>query len=405
MAKKAICTKRSRSVEFDLDFSIGQNIIGSMIKLEKELNERWNNTWQRLGGVGNPDIPFAELMSHYGEPGRYHHTAIHIKSCLDQLEMVKQLAKDPDAVELAAWTHDVIYDPKAADNEVKSAELARRIFTQAQFSPTLVTKIEHLVMGTKDHQSSDDIDEQIMSDIDLLILGSHPREYGQYKGNVRLEFIDVPLYQFRLGRAAFLHTQKDRLEKGQLFQVPYFRYKYEESTTNNLTQEIKELESMRVAVYAGSFDPPTNGHLYVINQASNLFDNLVVAIGQNPGKKEGRFPVADRLVMLKEITATRPNIDVTSYPVQYLIDFAKSVDAGYIVRGLRNEEDFTSESALDEFNFGVDPKVATVFLRTPDKLSRISSSFVMGLIGFEGWQEKVRERVPEQVFKRILASR
>lgn len=124
---------------------------------------------------------------------------------------------------------------------------------------------------------------------------------------------------------------------------------------------------------------PTNGHLYVIEKARGLFDNLVVAIGQNPDKSKVRFPVEARLEMLKEVTASMPNVDVTSYPAQLLVNFAKSIGAQYIVRGLRDQGDWPGESALDEYNMGIDPNITTVFIRTPDALHRLSSSFVMGL--------------------------
>lgn len=375
-----------------------------MIGLETELNNSWNTLWKKVGGVGNPDIHFAQIVACYSESGRFHHSLLHVKDCLEEFDVVKHLAQDPEAVEMALWTHD-IYNPKAPDHEEKSAEQAEKIFTEAQISSILIKKSGQLIMVTKKHNPGDDIDEQITSDIDMSILGTHPKRYELYKENVRLEYSDVPLYKFRLGRTTFLHAQKDKLERGELFYLPYFRHKYEENTLYNLEQEIQDLESMKMAVYAGSFDPVTNGHLTVIDRASHVFDNLIMAIGQNPSKRSGRFPLEERLEMLKEVAQSYPNIDVTSYPSKVLIDFVHSVNAKFIVRGLRNEGDYTEESAMDEFNIKEHPEIVTWFTRTPDDISRISSSFVMGLLPYDDWEERIKCRVPEQVFRRIADKR
>lgn len=372
-----------------------------MEQIEAELRTRWQNLWQANGIADNH---FDHLASLYSDSRRKYHTLNHIKSCFDEFDTVKPLANNPTAIEFAIWFHDAIYDTSLVNNEEESARLAREILTQEQLPQDLIETVNRLILLTKTHKPSNDIDEQIVSDIDLSILGSGSRDYIYYKEAIRREYSFIPLYKFRKGRISVMQKFWERLEKDQLFYLPYFKAK-NENASQNLSNELMELKSMKVAVYAGSFDPPTNGHLYVINKADNLFDNLIVAIGQNPDKKGGRFPIEERLGMLREITLGMPKVDVTSYPSCYLINFASSIDAGYIVRGLRNERDWQAESDLDEFNFGVNPDITTVFLRTPDSLGRISSSFVMGLIGYEGWEESVKSRVPESVFRRIKSLR
>jgi pantetheine-phosphate adenylyltransferase len=375
-----------------------------MIRLETELNKRWNTLWNKMGASGNPDIPFAQLMTFYSEAGRYYHTTSHIKSCLDSFDQVKHMANDPEAVELAIWTHDSIYNPRLKDNEEKSTEWAKQVFSEAQIPSISVDKISRLVMVSKTHTpAADDIDEQMMADIDLVILGSHPIIYDEYKDGIRKEYKQIPFYQFRPGRIKVLGSLADRLEKGDLFHLPYFRYKCEETTRYNLQREISELKAMKVAVDAGSFDPPTNGHLYIIEKAREIFDSLVVAIGQNPTKGRERFTIEERLEMLREITDQMPNVDVTSYPAQLLIKFVQSIDANIIVRGLRDQGDWPGESAMDEYNMGVNSDITTVFIRTPDALSRISSSFVMDLAKYPDGVETVASRVPDEVYKRIVA--
>lgn len=377
-----------------------------MIGLETELYDVWNTVWYESGAQGNPDLPFAELMTHYSEPGRHHHAPSHIKDCISSFNTVKYLSKNPIDVALSIFSHDIFNTPGAPDNEERSSEWIMQVMSEAQLPQTMVEKTGRLVMVTKTHQpDSGDIDEQIMADVDLLILGRHPIIYDQYKNNIRKEYSTVPFYRFRPGRIEVLKKLEERLDNGELFHLPYFRHKAEETAKYNLQREIQELKTMKVAVYAGSFDPMTNGHLTVIDRASRVFDNLIVAIGQNPSKKDGRFSVDDRLEMIREVTQPYANIDVTTYPRKVLIDYAKSVQAGFVVRGLRNEGDYTEESAMDEFNIKENPEIVTWFTRTPDDISRISSSFVMGLLPYDDWEERVKSRVPEQVFKRIADKR
>ena len=158
---------------------------------------------------------------------------------------------------------------------------------------------------------------------------------------------------------------------------------------------------MRKAVYAGSFDPPTNGHLWMIEQGSKLFDSLVVAIGLNPDKNYV-FPASERGCMLKEITKAYPNTCADHFEKKYVVNYAKSIDAGYILRGIRTDEDYDYERKMRHENRRIDSNIETVFLMPPNELEDISSSFVMGLVGPEGWEMIIQGLVPEAVYKKIL---
>jgi pantetheine-phosphate adenylyltransferase len=101
---------------------------------------------------------------------------------------------------------------------------------------------------------------------------------------------------------------------------------------------------MRRAVYAGSFDPITLGHLWMVERGGELFDELVVAIGVNPDKKY-LFPLADRMAMLRESTSHCVNLKVASYENMFLVNYARQVGATFILRGIRNEQDYAYERA------------------------------------------------------------
>jgi pantetheine-phosphate adenylyltransferase len=158
---------------------------------------------------------------------------------------------------------------------------------------------------------------------------------------------------------------------------------------------------MKRAVYAGSFDPPTNGHLWVIEEGSKLFDELIVAVGINPAKKY-TFSVEERRKMLEEITENLPNVKVSSFENMFLVKYAASVGAETILRGIRNDGDYKIERERRYVNSDLEPRICTVLLIPPREKAEISSSMVKELIGPAGWEEVVRKYVPSPVYKKLL---
>ncbi len=158
---------------------------------------------------------------------------------------------------------------------------------------------------------------------------------------------------------------------------------------------------MRRAVYAGSFDPLTLGHLWVIDQGRALFDELIVAIGINPDKRY-RFPLAERLDMLREVTAGFANVRVDSYENLFLVHYAEQVGAQFILRGIRNEQDYGYEKGMRYVNSELDARIQTIFLIPPRELVEVSSSFVKGLVGPAGWEQVLAKYVPPAVYRRFV---
>lgn len=157
---------------------------------------------------------------------------------------------------------------------------------------------------------------------------------------------------------------------------------------------------MSTAVYAGSFDPLTVGHLWMIEQGVDLFGSLTVAVGVNPDKRP-LFAPEERLAMVRESTARLSGVAVHTFTNQYLISYAKSIGARFILRGIRNEGDYAYERGMRNINGDLNPEITTVFLMPPRSISEVSSSMVRGLIGPEGWQDIVRGYVPVPVFERL----
>lgn len=160
------------------------------------------------------------------------------------------------------------------------------------------------------------------------------------------------------------------------------------------------MNQKRVAVYAGSFDPPTNGHLWMIKQGSKMFDKLIVAIGVNPDKKY-TFSVDERIQMLKDSVKGCPNVSINYFDNKYLVKYAQTIGADFILRGIRNSADFNFEQGMNNINRDINSNINTVFLMPPRELCEISSSFVKSLIGPEGWQTVVSQYVSKPVFNKI----
>ncbi len=159
---------------------------------------------------------------------------------------------------------------------------------------------------------------------------------------------------------------------------------------------------MRKAVYAGSFDPITNGHLWMVQEGARLFDELVIAIGENPDKRYS-FSQEDRLRVLRDSVRGVAGVSVTSFKGQFLVNYARSLGARYILRGIRDARDYEFERGMRHINDDLQPEITTVFLMPPRGIAEVSSSLVKGLIGPQGWQEEVKRYVPEAVYELLLA--
>jgi pantetheine-phosphate adenylyltransferase len=157
-----------------------------------------------------------------------------------------------------------------------------------------------------------------------------------------------------------------------------------------------------IGVYAGSFDPPTIGHDFAIRYCAKIADRLIVAVGVNPDKQSA-FSAAERVNMLRDLTSDLPNVAVTQFISEYLVDYAVSIGANCIFRGIRNAADFDYESRMFHFNIERTPEIQTWLIPAPIEMVDISSSFVKGLVGPRGWEEAVRSYLPPEVYPRFVA--
>jgi pantetheine-phosphate adenylyltransferase len=155
---------------------------------------------------------------------------------------------------------------------------------------------------------------------------------------------------------------------------------------------------VRIAIYPGSFDPPTLGHWDLIQRAEKLVDKLVVAVLHNPAKQY-TFSLAERVAFLGELTAGSTNVEVTSFN-GLTVDFAAQQHAHFIVRGVRAFSDFEYEFQMALMNRKLSPDLETVFLMPKEEYSVVSSRMVreVGCMGGD-----ISGLVPEVLRERILA--
>lgn len=150
------------------------------------------------------------------------------------------------------------------------------------------------------------------------------------------------------------------------------------------------------AIYPGSFDPVTLGHLDIIKRASQTVSELIVGVLNNGGKHP-LFTIDERVEMLKEVTKDLPNVKVMSFS-GLLVDFARQTEATVLVRGLRAISDFDYELQMAQTNRKMNPEVDTMFLATSLEYAYLSSTTVKEVAFFDG---NISEFVPEPVIARV----
>ena len=158
---------------------------------------------------------------------------------------------------------------------------------------------------------------------------------------------------------------------------------------------------MTKAIYAGSFDPITNGHLWVIDKAAAIFDQLIVAVGDNSDKKYS-ISLEQRLALLQATLSNYANIRVGHFEGEFLVNYAQREGANYIVRGIRNAQDYEYEKAMRYINTDLCAEITTLFLIPPRNYAEVSSSLVKGLVGTKGWQEVVAKYVPPEALEALI---
>lgn len=200
-------------------------------------SRRFQSTWDRISSSSNGDVIGRELFARYAESNRFYHTIDHIDYCLGMFDKVRKHCVNPDAVELAIWFHDVVYDFPANENERLSAEYFMDV-SRGRLPEALRRIVFDQVIAT-DHRSLPvDQDQKIMIDIDLSSFGRQWEQFLHDGVNVRKEMDFLADDEFYSRQIAFM---KSLLAREHFYATDWFQRNFEASARQNLTRYLASL--------------------------------------------------------------------------------------------------------------------------------------------------------------------
>jgi predicted metal-dependent HD superfamily phosphohydrolase len=208
-----------------------------------KLLRSWHRAWHGLDITIDGQELYQLICSYYSASDRHYHTLQHLTECLDLLEPVMALATHPVEVEMALWFHDAIYNPTRHDNEAQSVQWARTELSKAGVLPEKIDsyacargdRIQSLIMATCHTALPKTIDECLLVDIDLAILGSSTERFAEYEQQIRAEYHFVPEPIFNQKRQEILQGFLDR---SAIYSTEYFHDKLELRARDNINRSI-----------------------------------------------------------------------------------------------------------------------------------------------------------------------
>ncbi|MBA3665982.1 MAG: adenylyltransferase/cytidyltransferase family protein [Bacteroidetes bacterium] len=291
----------------------------------------------------------AGILNAYDEPHRFYHTSEHL---LDVLSALEKNGIADDELFLAAVYHDAVYDPKAADNEERSAELFLRDAKNSELKEDQINAVKQYILDTKSHKSSSKKSERLIK-ADLNILEQSFDKLLDYENKIfkEFQFADYKIYQPE--RIKVL----EKLNTG--------------GKLNSLIEYVRQRKPL-IGVFCGSFNPFHKGHYSVLTKAERIFDKVIIAFGKNPDKKEREWPV--------------PKILNYHQKEEYnglLTDFISSLAYDVVVvRGLRNSTDFQYEQNQYRYIQELMPDIKIINIFCDKEYEHISSSGIRTLEKF-----------------------
>lgn len=204
--------------------------------------QHWLNLWGLISARSEGLIWYERLCNAYGEAPRHYHNLQHLTECLMALDQAKRSQSIPsaEAIEVALWFHDAVYDPQAGDNEERSAQLAEEVLSEALVAPSLIECVSHLIMTTKTHDAFGETEQAWISDIDLSIFGQSPERFAQYESQIRQEYQWVSDAIYIPKRIEIL---MGFLKRPRLYLTSYFHQRLDTQARHNLNALIERLQN------------------------------------------------------------------------------------------------------------------------------------------------------------------
>lgn len=191
--------------------------------------------WRCVGAAGDAAAVASQLLAAYAEPQRKYHTQQHLGECLALWAPLRHLAGRPDEIELALWFHDAVYELQGHENEAKSAGWARSALLAAGASAAVAQRVHDLVMATCHAAMPQQVDEQLLVDVDLAILGAQQARFAEYESQIRAEYAHVPGDLFESKRREILQGFLDR---PRIYGSPHFQSLLEMRARSNLQRAV-----------------------------------------------------------------------------------------------------------------------------------------------------------------------
>lgn len=157
----------------------------------------------------------------------------------------------------------------------------------------------------------------------------------------------------------------------------------------------------RAAIYGGSFDPPTNGHINIVNRALQVFDKILIVVAVNSQKKT-TLSAEERVALLKEIFKEEPRVEIDSFQDELLVNYARSKKVKTLLRGLRTFQDYEYEFQMALANKKMAPDLETIFMMTDAEYSHLSSSLIKEILSLGGSGKEMLPPVVERKMKEKL---
>lgn len=199
----------------------------------------WLNLCRNIGLRKNVGFIFQQLEDLYADQQRAYHRIEHIQQGLRELKRVRSVLINPSAVQMAWWYHDAVYNPRSHTNEADSVTLFENTFRGLSMPQVFIEKVRELILITRHDGLPKTLDEKAIVDIDLSILGQESEIFDQYEQQIRIEYIWVPLENYRTARIKILQGFLDR---PNIYSLQYFYAKYERQARINLARSITQLK-------------------------------------------------------------------------------------------------------------------------------------------------------------------
>ncbi len=203
---------------------------------------RFLQAWRAAGVARSSGDLYDDLLERYSEPQRAYHTLQHIEEILELCDRVVDESPLDRAqrarLELAIWFHDAVYDPRASDNEERSADLATEALTSGGAEQTVVKDVEAMILVTKQHRDAEGATQRWLVDLDLAVLGAPPERFAEYERQIRFEYSWVPDAQYVEARRAVL---EGFLERERLYVNEVMRRRFDEPARANLRKALEGL--------------------------------------------------------------------------------------------------------------------------------------------------------------------